>query len=97
MNDVWGLERRMARVERSLRRSRVAGATLAIALVLTSIVAMAPQQEPQELTLARLLLANVEDTSMVMLVAGPESSLVIQKPNGEEIARIGGPAARLVR
>ena len=99
MDPISRLEARIHSLENSRDRSRLVALALALVLALLVGAAWVPQ-EPSELTTPRLVLkgsgATPYDTDVV-LVAGREGALVVQAPNGREVARIGGPAARQVR
>ena len=60
---------------------------LGLAVVFVVGAAQVPEaQEAQEVvSTERLVLTNGPDSAAVVLVAGPESSLVIQTPAGEEV------------
>ena len=106
MDSMATLEARVHRLESSLRRSHRVALLLGLALTLITAAAMVPQatdrvtgqllsQAQEQVTTRRIVLTNgAADPSGVVLVAGPQSSLVIQKPDGEEVLRLGGPAGR---
>ena len=96
MDSITPLEARVRTLERSLRHARLLTLMLGLGIALIAGAAMVPQEQ-DELTTGRLVLTNGPDSSAVVLLAGPESSLVIQTPTGEEVLRIGGPAARRIR
>ena len=94
------IEERVRRLERALSRSRL----LALALGLSALLLLStgwspwPQEAPTgEIRTQRLVLTNELDVEGVVLVAGPQSSLVIRTPGGEEILRLGGSPARPIR
>lgn len=100
------LEARVSALESSLRRSRRVALLLGAALALVTAAAMVPQatdqvtrqlisQPTDEVTTRRLILTDPSSPGVV-LVPGPASSLIIQTPSGEEVLRLGGPAARRV-
>ncbi len=93
MNPMTRLEGRVHRLETSLRRSRLLAFILGLAVVLITGAAQVPDAQ-EEVTTERLVLTNGPDSSAVVLVAGLESSLVIQTLDGEEVMRLGGPALR---
>ena len=96
MDPMTQLEARVCTLETSLRRSRLLAFVLGLAVVL--ITGAAQVREAQDVvTTERLVLTNGPDSSAVVLVAGLESSLVIQTPAGEEVMRLGGPSARPAR
>jgi hypothetical protein len=99
MDALSRLESRIHSLEQSRDRNRRAAWALALLLAVLSAAALVPQTQ-EELRTQRLVLmrpgTSTADSSTV-LVAGPESSLVIQRTDGTEIARIGGPAVRPVR
>lgn len=105
MDAIARFESRIRSLEASRRRSRLSAWALGLVCVLVSAAAMMPQtaQGPQEaqavenLTAQRITLTDEADQPSVVLLAGPGSSLVIQTEDGEEIARIGGLAARHTR
>ena len=99
MDSMTQLETRVRRLETSLHRSRLLAFMLGLVVVLIAGAAQVPDaQEAQEVvTTERLVLTNEPDSAAVVLVAGPQSSLVIQTPAGEEVLRLGGPAARRIR
>jgi hypothetical protein len=87
-------------LERSLRRSRWLTAALGLGCLVVAAAAFAPQaqeaQTPEQLTTQRLVLTNAQSVPAVVLVAGPDASLIVQTPEGAEVIRLGGPAARRV-
>ena len=83
-------------LERSLRRSRQLALTFVLGIALIVAAAMVPQAQEYAVTTERLILNNAPDSSAIVLLAGPESSLVIQTLTGEEVLRIGGPAVRRI-
>lgn len=59
--------------------------------------ATAPATAPQvanQVNAGRLVLTDAAGAPAVVIVAGPESSVVIQTPTGEEVLRLGGPPGR---
>ncbi len=99
MDPTTQLEARVRLLETSLSRSRLLAFVLGLVVVLIAGAAQVPDaQEAQEVvTTERLVLTNGPDSAAaVVLVAGPESSLVIQTPAGEEVLRLGGPAGRRI-
>ena len=95
MNSMTQLEARVRTLETSLRRSRLLAFMLGLAVVLITGAAQVPEAQ-EVVTTERLVLINGPDSSSVVLVAGPESSLVIETLAGEEVLRLGGPAARQI-
>ena len=95
MDSITPLEARVRTLETSLRHARLLTLMLGLGIALIAGAAVVPQEQ-DELTTGRLVLTNAPDSSAVVLLAGPESSLVIQTPTGEEVLRIGGPAARRI-
>src|SRR5687767_2629070 len=99
MDAVASLEARIHSLEKSRDRSRRAAWALALLLALVSVVAMVPQA-PEEVRTQRLVLVQPSPSpvdSGVVLLAGPQGSLLIHTMDGSEIARFGGPAARHIR
>ncbi len=96
MDSMTQLEARVRTLETSLRRSRLLAFMLGLIVVLITGAAQVPEAQ-EVVTTERLVLTNGSDSSSVVLVAGPESSLVIQTPAGEEVLRLGGPAVRPVK
>jgi hypothetical protein len=94
MGATSGLESRIRSLEASRDHCRTAAWGLGLIVAIMSAMAMMPSP-PQELAAERIVLT--QDSASVVLVPGPGSSLVIQTPEGEEVARIGGPAARRAR
>lgn len=105
MDVVSRLEDRIRSLEASRGRNRLAASVFGFGLLLVSAVAMVPQtaqeaqeaQTVQELTAHRIMLSGETDQTSIVLRAGPQSSLLIQTADGQEIARIGGPAGRHTR
>ena len=99
MDAPSSLEARIHSLERSRDRHRSAAWTLALLLGLLSGAAMV-QQTPEEVRTQRLVLlqagASPVDTGIILL-AGPQGSLLIHTTDGTEVARFGGPAARHIR
>jgi hypothetical protein len=96
MPDVLApLEARVTSLETALRRSRVLAAGLATILTLVVLAAFAPQSQ-ENVTTRRLVLTDAMDSVALVLVAGPETSLVLQSPAGEDVFRIGGNPARRI-
>lgn len=89
------LEARVTSLETALRRSRALAAGLATALALVVLAAFSPQAQ-EDVTARRLVLTDAMDSAALVLVAGPEASLVLQSPTGEEVFRIGGNPARRI-
>ncbi len=86
MDSMTQLEARVRTLETSLLRSRLLAFMLGLAVVLMTGAAQVPEAQ-EAVTTERLVLTNGPDT--VVLVAGPESSLVVQTPAGEEVLRLG--------
>jgi hypothetical protein len=99
MDPMTQLEARVRTLETSLSRSRLLAFMLGLLVVLIVGAAQVPEaQEAQEVvTTERLVLTNGPDSTSVVLVAGQESSLVIETPAGVEVMRIGGSAVREIR
>ena len=89
------LESRIDQLERTVRRSRTLSALLGSVIAILVLSAMLPQ-ERDELKGNRLVLTDSEGEPSVVLVAGPESSLLIETPGGQEVLRLGGPAIRRI-
>jgi len=87
------LEARVRSLETSLRRTRVLAVALALCFMLAGLTAFAPQSQ-EEVSTQRLVLTDSVGLAAVALVAGPQASLVIQSPVGDEVLRIGGSPAR---
>ena len=96
MDSTTQLEARVRILETSLRRSRLLALMLGLTVMLITGAAMVPQAQ-DEVTTERLVLTNGPDSSSVVLVAGTESSLVIETPTGEELLRLGGSPLRPLR
>ena len=96
MDSMTQLEARVRTLETSLRRSRLLAFVLGLAVVLFTGAAQVPEAQ-EVVTTERLVLTNGSDASSVVLVAGPESSLVIETPAGEEVLRLGGRSLRHIR
>jgi hypothetical protein len=89
------LDQRVASLEGSLRRTRVLALALGAAWLWLALAGFARQTQ-EEVVTQRLVLTDAADSAVVVLVAGPESSLVVQTPAGTEVVRLGGPAARRI-
>jgi len=96
MDSITQLDARVRTLETSLHRSRLLAFMLGLAVVFVVGAAQVPEAQ-EVVTTERLVLTNGPDASSVVLVAGPESSLVIETPDGEEVLRLGGPAARGIK
>ena len=96
MDSMTQLEARVCTLETSLHRSRLRAFLLGLAVVLVTGAAQVPEAQ-EAVTTERLVLTNGPDSSSVVLVAGPESSLVIKPLAGVEVLRLGGSAARRIR
>ena len=92
MEPMSTLEVRVEALESSLRRARRLALVLGAALAGITATAMVPQA-PDQVTTRRLILTDPSSPGVVLL-AGPESSLLIQTPSGQEVLRLGGPAGR---
>ena len=53
-----------------------------------------PNQVANQVNAGRLVLTDAAGAPAVVIVAGPESSVVIQTPTGQEVLRLGGPPGR---
>ena len=111
MDSMTQLEARVRTLETSVRRSRLLAFLLGLAVVLITAVLYfdldeggdpdAPFGETgvaigqEVVTTERLVLADGLDA--VVLVPGPESSLVIETPAGEEVLRLGGSPVRQIK
>ena len=89
------LELRVHDLERSLRGSRRFVALLGSVVTILVLSAMLPQ-ERDELQGPRLVLTDAAGAPAVVLLAGPESSLLIETPAGQEVLRLGGPPMRRI-
>lgn len=87
------LERRVERLERSLRQLRVLAFSLALLLLGAATSAFT---RAAEVRAERIVLTSFADVPRVILTAGGESSLVIQAPDGRELLRLGEPTVRPV-
>ena len=95
MSSIPSLDARVASLETALRRTRLLAFFLASAWLWLAAVGFARQAQ-EEVVTQRLVLTDAADSAVVVLVAGPESSLVVQTPEGAEVIRIGGPALRRI-
>jgi hypothetical protein len=89
------LESRIDRLEHTVRRSRTLSAILGSVVAILVLGAMLPQ-ETDELKGTRLVLTDADGEPSVVLLAGPESSLLVETPEGREVLRLGGPAVRRI-
>jgi hypothetical protein len=89
------LEARVHALEKSGNRSRRAAWALGLLLAFLSLTALLPQATPEVRT-SRLVLTR-PNLGYIVLLAGPDSSLVIASSNGTELVRLGGRAVRPVR
>jgi hypothetical protein len=89
------LETRIGSLETSLRRTRILAVALALSFVFAGLTAFAPQSQ-EEVSTQRLVLTDSAGLAAIALVAGPQSSLIIQSPVGDEVMRIGGSPARRI-
>ncbi len=96
MDSMTQLEARVRTLETSVRRSRLLAFLLGLAVVLITGAAQVPEAQ-DVVTTERLVLTNGPGSSSVVLVAGPESSLVIETPAGEEVLRLGGAVLRPIK
>lgn len=96
MESIAALENRVRALETSLRRSRLLALMLGLTMFGVAGAALVPQAQEQVMTRRLVLTSGLTDSSAVVLIAGPQSSLVIQTPAGAEILRLGGPAARRI-
>jgi hypothetical protein len=96
------LETRIASLERANRRTRLLASALAAGLLLVATAAFTPRarallesvQAQEEVATQRLVLQDAAGEPAIVLLAGPESSLVVVTPDGSEVVRLGGPPAR---
>jgi hypothetical protein len=95
MSSTRSLDARVASLESALRRTRLLAFCLASAWLWLAVAGFARQAQEQVVT-QRLVLTDSADSAVVVLVAGPESSLVVQTPAGAEVIRLGGPAMRRI-
>ena len=96
MDSMTQLEARVRTLETSLHRRRLLAFMLGLAVAFIAGATQVPDVQ-DVVTTERLVLTNGPDNSSVVLVAGPESSLVIETLAGEEVLRLGGPAARQIK
>jgi len=92
-----GLDARVLRLERSLRRTRLALTSLLGALTLLVVVAW---QAADQIRARRLVLTNDQDTAVLVLRAAPsggEPGLILETPSGRPIMTLGGDPVRPVR
>jgi hypothetical protein len=89
------LEARVHLLEKSRDRSRRIAWAASLLLAVLTLAALVPQAVP-EIRTGRVILTR-PDSGHVVLVAGPESSLILEKPDGSEIARFGGRVIRPAR
>jgi hypothetical protein len=88
---------RVLRLERSLRRTRLALAGLLAALTLLVLGAWRAQDEVRT---QRLVLTGDQDSALVVLRAVPpggEPGLILATPSGRPIMTLGGDPVRPVR
>ena len=93
MDSQASFERRIEQLEASLRQMRRVVATLFLVLAVGAAMAFVAAED--EVRTPKLTLMNGL-TAGVSMVAGPESSLIIQNAIGTEIMRICGHPARLI-
>ena len=94
MDTQPSLEVRVESLEASLNRTRRFALFLAVLLVL--FVSAAFGGEKDEIRTSKLILMKAESSGGVSLVAGEDSSLIIQAPDGSEVLRLGGSPLRRV-
>lgn len=110
MDTTPTLEARIRALESSLRRTRMGALGLGLLLTILAGTALVPQstdattrmllepaaapQVANQVNAGRLVLTDAAGAPAVVIVAGPESSVVIQTPTGEEVLRLGGPPGR---
>jgi len=95
MDSTSSLESRVVALETSLRRARLLALVLGLSALMILVPAFVPQAQ-DVVTTRRLVLTDATDSAAVVLLAGPEASVIIQTPSGEEVLRLGGAAARRV-
>jgi hypothetical protein len=95
MDSTSSLEGRVVALETALRRTRLLAVVLGLSALMIVVPAFVPQAQ-DVVTTRRLVLTNATDSAAVVLLAGPGASVIIQTPSGEEVLRLGGPAARRV-
>ena len=100
MDAQTSLEARVDSLERSLRRSRRAVAALGLAVLIAVASAFAqatPTEQAQEqVATQRLALTDEMGGALVVRRGGTDGSLVVATPDGREVVRLGGPAARRI-
>jgi hypothetical protein len=67
---------------------------LGLTVVLIAGAAQVPGAR-DEMTTNRLLLFDGSDS--IALIAGPESSLILETPSGVEVLQLGGPPLRRIK
>jgi hypothetical protein len=95
MDSTSSLEGRVVALETSLRRTRLLAVVLGLSVLMILVPAFVPQAQ-DVVTTRRLVLTDATDSAAVVLLAGPEASVIIQTPSGDEVLRLGGAAARRV-
>jgi len=95
VNTQLSIEQRVEILEASLSRTRRLALSLAILLILFASAAFIKQED--EIRTSKLVLMETEQVEGIALVAGPESSLILQTPAGGEIMRLGGDPLRIIR
>ena len=95
MDPLVSVEARVGALEDALRRTRRTAVVLASAVAILVLSAMMPR-ERSSVEVEKLVLTDSVGEPSVVLTAGPESSLVIETPSGEEVLRIGGPSMRWI-
>ena len=94
MNTPLSIEQRVEILEASLSRTRRLAISLAILLLMFASAAFVRQED--EIRTSKLVLMESEQVEGIALVAGPESSLILQTPAGGEIMRLGGDPLRII-
>lgn len=94
MNTQLSIEQRFEILDASLSRTRRLALSLVILLMMFASAAFIRQED--EIRTSKLVLMESEQVEGITLVAGPESSLILQTPAGEEIMRLGGDPLRII-
>ena len=94
MTTQHSLETRVEALEAALLRTRRFALFLAAVLVFLVSAAFGGQED--EIRTSKLILMEGGVVPGISLVSGPGSSLVLQKPDGTEILRLGGSPLRRI-